>query len=89
MTWLVEHCADLLNKYSVGKDGRTAYERIKSKRYGGEMIEFGRNGSKTATMDKLRTMARLRSRQHDLSMRGKAVGTRRISYVHTRATSAV
>jgi hypothetical protein len=42
MTWLVEHVADLLNKYSVGKDGRTAYERIRGKRYHGEMIEFGR-----------------------------------------------
>ena len=42
MTWLIEHVADLLSKYGVGKDGRTAYERIRGKRYHGEMIEFGR-----------------------------------------------
>ena len=42
MSWLVEHGADLLNKYQVGKDGRTAFERIKGKRYHGEMYEFGR-----------------------------------------------
>ena len=42
MTRLVEHGADVLNKYLVGKDGRTAYERVKGKTYSGEMYEFGR-----------------------------------------------
>jgi len=42
MTWLVEHSVDMLNKYKVGADGRTAYERIRGKKYTGEMIEFGR-----------------------------------------------
>ena len=42
MTWMVEHVADLLNKYVVGKDGRTPHERMRGKRYHGEMIEFGR-----------------------------------------------
>ena len=42
MTWLVEHVADILNKYVVGKDGRTAHERIRGKKYHGEMVEFGR-----------------------------------------------
>ena len=39
--WLVEHAADILTKCSVGKDGRTPYERIKGKRYHGLMLEFG------------------------------------------------
>jgi len=42
MTWLVEHGAETLNRYHVGQDGRTAYERLKGKKYRGEMIEFGR-----------------------------------------------
>jgi len=42
MTWMVEHAADLLNKFAVGEDGRTAYERIKGKKYSGEALEFGR-----------------------------------------------
>ena len=42
VTWLVEHAADLLNKFAVGPDGRTAFERIKGKTYRGEVVEFGR-----------------------------------------------
>ena len=42
IAWLVEHAADVLNKFAVGIDGRTAYERIKGKKYHGEMVEFGR-----------------------------------------------
>ena len=45
MPWLVEHAADMLNKYVVGKDGRTPYERIHGKRCKGEMFEFGRKVS--------------------------------------------
>ena len=41
-TWLVEHAADLLNKFAVGRDGRTAFERLKGKKYRGEVVEFGR-----------------------------------------------
>ena len=41
MTWLIEHAADMLNKFLVGRDGRTPYERIKGKPYRGEMIDFG------------------------------------------------
>ena len=29
--WLVEHATDLINKFLVAKDGRTAYERLKGK----------------------------------------------------------
>ena len=39
--WLVEHCADILTKQTVGPDGRTPYERIKNKAYNGVMHEFG------------------------------------------------
>jgi len=38
--WLVEHCADCLNKRVVGADGRTAWERVHGRRYHGEMLEF-------------------------------------------------
>lgn len=38
--WLVEHAADILTKCAVGGDGRTPYERIKQKKYHGEMMEF-------------------------------------------------
>ena len=39
--WMIEHCADILNKCQVGKDGRTLYERLKGKKYGGTFMEFG------------------------------------------------
>ena len=39
--WLVEHCADLISKYQVGDDGKTAYERWKGKRFTLEELEFG------------------------------------------------
>ena len=39
--WLVEHAADILVKCAVGSDGRTPYERVKGKRYHGQMHEFG------------------------------------------------
>ena len=40
LPWLVEHAVDLVNKLQVGSDGRTAYERLKLKRYHGEMYRF-------------------------------------------------
>ena len=41
MAWLVEHSADTLNKGLVGPDGRTAHERVRGRRYHGELFEFG------------------------------------------------
>ena len=41
MAWLVKHGAECLNRYQVGKDGRTAYERLKGKKYKGDVCEFG------------------------------------------------
>ena len=39
--WLIEYSVDLLNKMQVGKDGRTAFERLKSKRYRNAILPFG------------------------------------------------
>ena len=39
--WLVEHAADVLSRFHVGRDGHTAYERWKGKKFRGEDIEFG------------------------------------------------
>ena len=41
MAWLVEHCADILNKCQQGKDGRTPYERLRGKQLSGSMLGFG------------------------------------------------
>ncbi len=40
MAWLIEHSADILNKFQVGRDGRTPYERLKGKRFRGLVYEF-------------------------------------------------
>ena len=42
MTWMVEHGAETINRFHVSKDGRTPYERLKGKRFKGEVVEFGR-----------------------------------------------
>lgn len=39
--WLVQHAADVINKYRVGPDGKTAYERWKGKPCTKEAIESG------------------------------------------------
>ena len=41
VSWMVENYADIVNKQAVGRDGETPYERIKGKRYHGEVCEFG------------------------------------------------
>ena len=38
--WLIEHAADMLSKFLVGDDERTAYERAKGKRYDKPAVEF-------------------------------------------------
>ena len=35
MAWLVEHCADVLNRYNIGVDGRTPYQRLKGTKFVG------------------------------------------------------
>ena len=41
LTWLVQHAADCLSKYQVGEDGKTAYERLKGKKFSRPLVEFG------------------------------------------------
>ena len=40
-SWLIPFCADILNKFRVGKDGRTAYERITSHKCKAAQVGFG------------------------------------------------
>ena len=41
VAWMANHAADILNKLSVGSDGKTSYELIRGKRYNRPMVEFG------------------------------------------------
>eukprot|EP00969_Alexandrium_andersonii_P173682 7678565-Alexandrium_andersonii.AAC.1 len=41
MLWLVEHAGDLLTKYLVGHDGRTAFERLVGKPSRDDGYAFG------------------------------------------------
>ena len=41
LKWLVEHAAHLYNRHKVGPDGKTPYERWKSKRAKRLLCEFG------------------------------------------------
>ena len=41
MAWLVEHVANILNKYRVSPDGKTAYQRIHGRRVHERLAEFG------------------------------------------------
>jgi hypothetical protein len=41
LTWLVEHVADVISKYMVGVDGKTAYERLYGRPVREEALEFG------------------------------------------------
>ena len=39
--WLVTYAGFALRCYSVGRDGKTAYQRIRGKRFDRELVEFG------------------------------------------------
>ncbi|CAE8634939.1 unnamed protein product [Polarella glacialis] len=41
MEWLVSHAADVTTKYLRGRDGKTAYERLKGKPCREDVVEFG------------------------------------------------
>ena len=41
--WLAEHAADILTKFVIGRDGMTAWERLKGRKYSGVLFEFGAN----------------------------------------------
>ncbi len=39
--WLVIHAANVINRFRVGNDGRTAYQRVTGKKFEKEVVEFG------------------------------------------------
>ena len=41
ISWMVGNVADIINKFKIGHDGRTAYERLKGKTYTDVIHEFG------------------------------------------------
>ena len=41
IAWLIEHCADIHNKFHVYADGKTSFEKVKGKKHRGEFLEFG------------------------------------------------
>ena len=38
--WMVEHAADCVNRYKVGKDGRTPRQRLLGRKDGPRIAEF-------------------------------------------------
>ena len=38
ISWLIEHAVDLVNKVQVGQDGKTSFERVKGKRFNGDIL---------------------------------------------------
>ena len=41
LVWMPAHCADVINKFRAGKDGKTAWERLHGKKWRKEMVQFG------------------------------------------------
>ena len=39
--WLIRHAAETIDRYAVGVDGKTNYQRRKGKKFGGTVVEFG------------------------------------------------
>ena len=39
--WLIIHSAETINRFAIGQDGKTSYERWKGKKYQVRMAEFG------------------------------------------------
>ena len=71
--WLVEYASYLLNRLEVGKDGKTAYERVKGKKPTILGIEFG---------EKLLYMVKAKTKMEKLNSRwehGVFVGVKRKS----------
>ena len=55
--WLVNHAADVINKFKVGYDGKTSYERVKGKPFKREVVEFGEKVFfRSGKLDKQRKM---------------------------------
>ena len=41
LLWLIEHTASILNRFVVGSDGQTAYQRLHGRRANKKAVEFG------------------------------------------------
>ena len=41
LEWMIPHATNIINKFLVGADGRTAYQRIHLKEFKGKVFEFG------------------------------------------------
>ena len=41
LLWMVEYAGALATRFSVGEDGKTAYERMKGRRFKEELVEWG------------------------------------------------
>jgi hypothetical protein len=41
LTWLIEHCANIVTWLARGKDGRTAYQRVRGRPFNGKLLHFG------------------------------------------------
>ena len=41
MEWIIPHAAAVINRFLIGRDGRTAHYRIHEKTFHGKVIEFG------------------------------------------------
>ena len=41
MAWLVQHAGETISKYQLGKDNKTAYERLMGKSCKEQVVEFG------------------------------------------------
>ena len=39
--WMISHACDVINRYQVGEDGKTAYERHRGRKFKKEAAEFG------------------------------------------------
>ena len=51
LTWLVEHCGQVYNKYKRGKDGKTPWERLRGKASNSFICEFGETSAISATVN--------------------------------------
>ena len=74
LPWLIEYASVLLNRYMVGKDGKTAYERLKGKASKMLGFEFG----ETVNFRRMAPPGRL-AKLDSLWRRGVFVGYRTVS----------
>ena len=76
LAWLVQHASWCLNRFKVGSDGKTAFERLKGKKFGGKVAEFG---------ERVMYLKPGQKGHHKLECRweeGIWLGMRNISYEH-------